>query len=117
MHEIHRMGNRSTIGLRAEARAQIETLKSLAMIAVLEQGWVMPPQKAFLGVRYTMYCAGLNSGDIDNGAASALDAFQGIVYFNDMYIVEISGKKVLKDKKDLLFQERTEFEIYVITKD
>lgn len=114
-HQIHRLGQRMTIGLSREAKDQIAELKTLAMVAVAESGWDMPPDKTRLGVRYTQWCSSVRSGDIDNAATTALDAFQGIVYANDMYIVELSGRKVIFDKKRFPeLDEKTEFEIYVI---
>lgn len=113
-HEIHMLGNRRTIGLSREARDQRDHLKWLATVAIAEQGWVMPPHKTFLGIRYTQYCSGINAGDIDNCLTTAMDAFQGIVYENDMYVSEIAGRKIIRDKKDTSFRERTEFEIYII---
>lgn len=77
-----------------------------------QKGWEMFPEGVPLGVRilFTVYKS-IHKSDLDNKVKAVLDAMQGVVYQNDMWIDHIIASRVLDET---LQDDRTEIEIWTL---
>lgn len=113
-HQIHwitRGGVRvPTIGLTSRALDENAELRALAFAARVEQGWEML-DKTFFKIEWKQHTTAINGGDVDNVGTTGLDAFQGVLYTNDAYCLDVHGEKIIEPGAP----EFTIFRIYIPT--